>query len=152
MMLRAMTQTDIDAVLSIEQVIQAYPWTRGNFSDALEQGYFCYVEQQGEDIRGYAVLMPLPDEAELLTIGVATAHQRKGLGRTILQAMLEMAKAAQLQQVFLEVRPANAAAIALYQHSGFGQVGLRKDYYKSASGNDDALVMACALTQGRGRR
>ncbi len=146
-MLRPMTPTDIDAVLCMEHAIQAYPWSRGNFSDALEQGYVCCVEQQGADIRGYAVLMPLPDEAELLTIGVAAAHQQQGIGKMILHEMLNMAKAAQLQRVFLEVRPANLAAIALYQCSGFRQVGMRKDYYKNTNGNEDAMVMACVLTE-----
>jgi len=145
--LRPMTRTDIDVVLGIEQTVQAYPWTRGNFSAALDNGYVCYVAQHDQAISGYAVLMPVLDEAELLTIGVATAHQRQGLGKLILHGMLDIAKAANIQRVFLEVRPANVAAIALYHRSGFGQVGIRKDYYKSANGNADAVVMACELTE-----
>ena len=43
--MRAMTLADVDAVLSIELEVQAYPWTRGNFVDALSHGYVCCVDE-----------------------------------------------------------------------------------------------------------
>jgi len=142
-MLRDMTQADIDAVLSIEQAVQAYPWTRGNFVDALNSGYMCSLDEAGGEIRGYAVLMPVLDEAELLNIGVAAAWQRKGLGRTLLNEMLQAARARNMKRVFLEVRPSNVAANALYRCAGFGVIGVRHDYYQNANGSEDALVMVC---------
>ena len=142
--MRAMTRADVDAVLAIEQTVQRFPWTRGNFADALDSGYLCRVDETEEGgIRGYAILMPVVDEAELLTIGVAQAEQRKGLGRAILAEMLNMARAKNMQRVFLEVRSSNVAAIALYRSAGFSQVGLRRGYYQNADGSEDALVMAC---------
>lgn len=144
-MLRDMTQADVDAVLSIEQAVQTYPWTRGNFSDALESGYVCRVDEENGEIRGYVMLRPLVDEAELLNIGVAGTHQRRGEGRRILREMLDMARAKQLRRVFLEVRPSNAAAIALYRSTGFSEVGVRRGYYQNANGSEDAIVMACDL-------
>ena len=144
MTLRAMTRADVDAVLAIEQAVQRFPWTRGNFTDALDSGYLCRVDETEEGgIRGYAILMPVVDEAELLTIGVAQAEQRKGLGRAILAEMLNMARARNMKRVFLEVRSSNVAAIALYRSAGFSQVGLRRGYYQNADGSEDALVMAC---------
>jgi len=146
--MRAMTQADVDAVLAIEQAVQRFPWTRGYFADALNSGYLCRVDETKEDgIRGYAILMQAVDEAELLTIGVAAAQQRKGLGRAMLSEMLDMARAKQLHRVFLEVRPSNVAAIALYRSVGFKEVGIRHGYYQNANGSEDALVMACELTQ-----
>jgi ribosomal-protein-alanine N-acetyltransferase len=144
--MRAMTLEDVDAVLAIEQAVQAYPWTRGNFIDALGHGYICRVEEDGGEIRGYAVLMPVLDEAELLNIGVAAGQQRKGLGRAMLLEMLDMACKKNMLRVFLEVRPSNAAALALYRSSGFSEIGVRRGYYQSASGSEDAITMACKLT------
>ena len=141
--MRAMTQDDVDAVLAIEQAVQAYPWTRGNFRDALMHGYECRVDEVAGEIRGYAMLMPAVDEAELLSIGVAAAHQRKGLGRAMLLEMLGVARSKDMQRVFLEVRDSNVAAIALYRSAGFSVVGVRRDYYQNANGSEDALVMAC---------
>jgi ribosomal-protein-alanine acetyltransferase len=138
-----MTLADLDAVLTVEQDVQAYPWTRGNFSDALNCGYLCFIDELAGEVRGYAVLMPGVGEAELLTIGVALAHQRKGLGRLMLAELLRMATEKQLSRVFLEVRASNRAAIALYLRAGFAQIGLRRGYYRNAAGSEDALVMAC---------
>ena len=144
--MRAMTQDDVDTVLAIEQAVQRFPWTRGNFADALNSGYVCSVDDEGGGIRGYAILMPAADEAELLNIGVAQAEQRKGLGRAMLSEMLNLARAKQLRRVFLEVRSSNAAAISLYRSAGFNEIGIRRDYYQNTNGSEDALVMACELT------
>ena len=144
--MRAMTLEDVDAVLAIEQAVQAYPWTRGNFTDALANGYVCRLDEVDGGIRGYAVLRPVLDEAELLSIGVATAHQRKGLGRAMLLEMLDLACERNMLKVFLEVRASNAAALALYRSSGFDKIGVRRGYYKNASGSEDAITMACKLT------
>ncbi|MBK9160644.1 MAG: ribosomal protein S18-alanine N-acetyltransferase [Nitrosomonadales bacterium] len=153
-MIRPMTGADIDAVLAIEQEVQPYPWTRGNFEDALNSGYLCRVESEevepghldaGIEIRGYAILRMVADEAELLTIGVAAGQQRKGLGRKMLRAMLEAARARDMRCMFLEVRASNAAALALYRSEGFLQIGVRRDYYRNGDHTDDAITMAREL-------
>jgi [ribosomal protein S18]-alanine N-acetyltransferase len=146
--MRDMTPADVDAVLAIEQAVQTYPWTRGNFIDALDNGYMCRVDEQVEGICGYAVLRPVLDEAELLSIGVAAGQQRKGLGRTILREMLGIALETNMHRVFLEVRPSNTAALALYRSAGFGEIGVRRGYYQNANGSEDAITMACELTGG----
>lgn len=144
--MRAMTPDDVDAVLAIERAVQAYPWTRGNFTDALKNGYFCRVDEADNEIKGYAVLMPVMDKAELLNIGVAADRQRKGAGRAMLLEMLDMACGKNMIRVFLEVRSSNTAALALYRSAGFVEIGLRKGYYRNAAGGEDAITMACRLT------
>ena len=143
--MRAMTLADVNEVLGIELAVQAYPWTCGNFIDALDHGYVCRVDERQNEIRGYAVLMPVLDEAELLTIGVAEGQQRQGLGRAMLREMLEFAREKNMRRVFLEVRSSNNAALALYRSSGFGEIGVRRGYYQNANGSGDALTMACEL-------
>ncbi len=144
--MRAMTLADVDAVLAIEQAVQTYPWTRGNFIDALDHGYICSVDDAGGGIRAYAILMPVLQEAELLVIGVAAQQQRKGVGRAVLLEMLDVACKKNMLRVFLEVRASNAAALALYRSAGFGAVGVRRGYYQNANGSEDAITMACELT------
>ena len=144
--MRAMTPEDVEAVLGIELAVQAYPWTRGNFMDALNYGYICCVDEDNGAIRGYAILMPAVDGAELLNISVAAAWQRKGLGKMIISEMLQRARAKNMKRMFLEVRPSNVAAISLYKRSGFDLVGVRRGYYQNANGIEDALVMSCDLT------
>ena len=144
--MRAMTLADVDRVLHIEQTVQAYPWTCGNFTDALNHGYECRVDAQDDEIRAYAVWMPVLDEAELLNIAVAAGQQRKGLGGSILREILNTAGKKNTRRVFLEVRPSNVAAIALYRSVGFAEIGIRRGYYQRDQGKEDALMMACDLT------
>jgi len=147
--MRLMTPADMDRVLAIEQEVQRYPWTRGNFADALNSGYVCRVhETENGEIQGYAILMAAVEEAELLNIGVATTRQRLGLGRAMLAEMLHIARERDLQRVFLEVRSSNVAALSLYRRAGFSEIGVRRAYYHNADGSEDAVMMACESTGG----
>jgi ribosomal-protein-alanine N-acetyltransferase len=147
-MLRKMTVEDVLRVFAIEQAVQAYPWTLGNFNDALNSGYLCYVDETDEDgIRGYAIVSAAAGEAELFNIGIKAAHQRKGLGRSLLQEIFHQIKDAQVSRVFLEVRASNHAAIALYRKVGFNEIGLRRNYYRNMDGSEDAITMSYELTE-----
>lgn len=143
--LREMNQADVDAVLRIEQEVHAYPWTRGNFTDALESNSVCKVYEDGEEMLGYVVLMPAVDEIELLDISIAAAHQRKGLGRRLLGEVMELARGMVMRRMLLEVRPSNAAALGLYCDAGFSRIGVRRGYYFANNGREDAIVMECIL-------
>lgn len=140
-----MQSEDVDAVLSIEQAVHAHPWSRGNFSDALVSGYFCLVDDADGRTRGYVVVLPGVGEGELLTIGVAAAYQRKGIGRVLLGEVERSARRQGWQRLLLEVRPSNAAALALYRQYGFVEIGRRKGYYPSAEGREDAILMEYGL-------
>ena len=139
--LRDMMLKDLDAVMRIEQQVQSYPWTRGNFSDSLEHGHICKVYVDIDEIIGYAILMPAVDEVHLLDICIAAGYQRKGLGKKLLKDMLLMAGELKFSRVLLEVRSSNVAAIALYRAMGFVEIGLRRGYYPAGQGREDALVM-----------
>lgn len=152
MILRDMTEADLDVVLRIEREAHAHPWTQGNFTDALRNKYFCKVyEANGlEDgahrqMLGYAVLMQGVDEAELLDIAIDIRHQRQGWGHKLLEEMLVLARRANMHRVVLEVRASNVAAIGLYRSMGFADIGLRRDYYPAQNGREDAILMGREL-------
>ena len=141
MILRDMTEADLDAVLGIEREVHAHPWTRGNFSDALHSKYQCKVCEADGAMLGYAVLMWAVDEAELLDIAIAAQHQRHGWGHKLLDEMMVLARRNAMRRVVLEVRASNAAAIGLYKSMGFTDIGLRRDYYPAENGREDAILM-----------
>jgi ribosomal-protein-alanine N-acetyltransferase len=146
MILRDMTEADLDAVLRIEREVHAHPWTRGNFSDALHSKYQCKVyESDAEGMLGYAVLMLAVDEAELLDIAIAAQQQRHGWGRKLLEEVMVLARRHAMRRVVLEVRASNAAAIGLYRNAGFSDIGLRRDYYLAQNGREDAILMGREL-------
>ena len=144
--LRDMTKADIDAVVAIEQQVHSHPWTRGMFIDALMHGNVCKVYSVGNEIIGYAVLLAALDEVELLDISIAQKHQRKGLGERLLGEMLSFTQENEWVKMILEVRRSNFAAHILYRKSGFIEIGLRRAYYATETGREDAIVMERKFT------
>lgn len=143
--IRNMTEADLDEVMAIETDIYAYPWTRGIFHDCMRVGYLCHVLEQDDGIKAYSVLSIGVAEAHVLTLCVRPDSQRQGLGRMMMEHMLELASQAGAETMLLEVRPSNASAIRLYHQLQFNEVGTRPDYYPSAEGREDALIMARSL-------
>ncbi len=142
---RPMQLNDLDAIMAIEPYIYPYPWTRGNFSDSLNSGYSAWVLLRNEVIIGYALVMMVLDEAHLLNLSVAKAYQKQGLGRILLEHMIQIAKNNQAANMFLEVRPSNISAIALYENMGFNEMAIRRGYYPAKNGREDAVLMGLAL-------
>lgn len=137
---RPMSEADLDRVAALEAELQAFPWSRGNFSDSLKVGHSVWVCLLAGELIGFSVAMLVIDEAHLLTIGVAPAQQGHGYGAELLRRVMDNARSHGAQRLFLEVRPSNARAVDLYRHFGFRQIGLRKGYYPAAGGREDALI------------
>ncbi len=142
---RPMQMDDLDSIMVIEPQIYTYPWTRGNFSDSLTSGYSAWVMMLNEQIIGYSLMMLVLDEAHLLNLSVEKSYQKQGLGRTLLEYMVSIAKNNQMANMFLEVRPSNISAIALYENMGFNEMAVRRGYYPAATGREDAVLMGLAL-------
>ena len=142
---RPMQMADLDAIMAIEPTIYPYPWSRGNFSDSLDAGYSGWVYEEDGRIIGYAVLMLVLDEAHLLNISIAKSHQGRGLGRALLDYMMQIARGHGAANIFLEVRPSNTSAIRLYESAGFNEMAVRRGYYPAANGREDAILMGSAL-------
>lgn len=146
MILRDMSEADLEAVLHIEREVHAHPWTAGNFSDALRSGYECKLYATAEDeLLGYAILMLAVDEAELLDIAIAAQHQHRGWGQKLLEEMMVLARRRNMQRMVLEVRASNQPAINLYRKAGFADIGLRREYYPAENGREDAILMGRGL-------
>ena len=143
--LRPMREADLAAVMEVELRAYPFPWTLGIFRDCLRAQYPAWLLVEGERIVGYAVLSLAADEAHLLNLCVDPACQGRGHGRRLLQAILGVARGHRIARVFLEVRPSNPSAIALYDAAGFNEIGRRPRYYPALRGREDAIVMALEL-------
>ena len=140
-----MAERDLDMVMRIELDMYPFPWTRRIFEDCLRVGYRCHVGEVDGECAGYGVMSTGAGEAHILNLCVARTYQRRGLGREMLRHLINEADMLEVSDVFLEVRPSNTGAITLYQDMGFNQVGLRKDYYPTADGREDAIIFALSL-------
>jgi ribosomal-protein-alanine N-acetyltransferase len=138
---------DLPDVLVIENDVYPHPWTRGNFLDSLYSGYETWtLRDAAGTLAGYFLLMLAVDEAHLLNISVRRDLHGKGLGRMQLDKVAALSKEKGMQSVLLEVRPSNQRALAVYQHYGFVQIGVRKGYYPTVGDmREDAIVMRFPL-------
>jgi ribosomal-protein-alanine N-acetyltransferase len=146
--LRALRESDLNAVMAIEVRGYPFPWTRGIFIDCLRAGYPGLAMERDGLLIGYGVLSIAADEAHVLNICIDPLAQSRGLGRQLLRALVQLAADRGAQRVFLEVRPSNTPALALYHSEGFNEIGRRPRYYPAAQGREDAVVMAIELVDG----
>jgi [ribosomal protein S18]-alanine N-acetyltransferase len=144
--LLAMREQDLDEIMAIENAIYTHPWTRGNFADSLRAAYECRALRLGAELVGYFVLMVAAGEAHLLNLSIGAPHQRTGHGSSLLGEAAALARQQGARSLFLEVRPSNRAAQALYTRFGFRRVAVRRGYYPAPSGREDALVLTLPLS------
>lgn len=145
--IRAMTPTDLDEVMTIEEAIYTFPWTRGIFRDCLAVGYPCRVLQVDGRVQAYAILSVAAGEAHILTLCVSPHVRRRGYGELMLADLLQLARERHAGSIYLEVRPSNQPAIRLYEKTGFKEIGIRPGYYPDQFGREDAMVMALTLSE-----
>ena len=155
---RPASAADLPALVEIERMSFSDPWSEDAFSSALaldrmlvrvaEQGGEWEAEgpsravadrDGGERIAGYVVALVSGAEADIADLAVAPWARRRGIGRSLLDRMLEELASRSVRSVFLEVRESNRAARALYAARGFEAVGRRRGYYRRPA--EDALLL-----------
>ncbi|MBV1776652.1 ribosomal protein S18-alanine N-acetyltransferase [Burkholderiaceae bacterium DAT-1] len=154
MIIRAMTPADVPAVATIEAALQYHPWNAAQFLESLQSQHPSWVVDVNGEICGFAVAMQVLDEATLLEVGIAPAHQGKGWGKLLVQEVIDAASESGMAVMHLEVRIANKVARQLYKRLGFQEVGKRRGYYRAPiteatpDGREDAILMALTLDEG----
>ncbi|TCZ81847.1 ribosomal protein S18-alanine N-acetyltransferase [Lysobacter sp. N42] len=143
--LRPMREADVEAVHDVERRAYEFPWTAGIFRDCLRADYMAWLLERDGAVIGYFLMSLAAGEAHVLNIAVAPEHQGHGHGRRMLRSLVHLARARGAQRIFLEVRPSNTGAIALYHQEGFNEIGRRPRYYPARDGREDAIVMAMEL-------
>jgi ribosomal-protein-alanine N-acetyltransferase len=144
MEIRPMTDSDLGTVLNIERASFSSPWSRTSFLSLLRRDDAeLWVAAVDGEVRGYAVVWYLADEAELGNLAVDPDWRRRGVGAELLEWSVARIRERGVRRIFLEVRPSNRAAQALYERYGFIPTGVRRRYYRSPV--EDARVMCLEL-------
>lgn len=144
--IRPMRHEDLPHVSDIERRSYDFPWSHGVFRDCLLAGYQCIVLERDGAVSGYGILSVAAGEAHILNLCVEPALRSHGYGEQLLDEMLLRARTASIREIFLEVRPSNHNALALYRKKGFYQVAHRPAYYQAHDGREDAAVLTKKLT------
>jgi [ribosomal protein S18]-alanine N-acetyltransferase len=141
---------DLEAVWAIERASFSHPWTRAMFREELAKvpaTLFVLREVPGEGVLGYSCFWTLSGELQLVNIAVHPDLRGKGLGRKLLNHLLQEAESREAEKIFLEVRPSNQAAIKLYESLGFTVLYHRPRYYTPEG--EDAWVMVWETPYGK---
>ena len=138
--IRRMESTDAEAVAAIEASVFSVPWTLNGFKSALERrDTIFYVAVEGGRILGYAGFYISIDEADITNIAVEVEARRRGIGRSLMERVIDTCENKGVQMIGLEVRAGNEAAKRMYANLGFKEVGVRKGFYEHPT--EDACVM-----------
>jgi [ribosomal protein S18]-alanine N-acetyltransferase len=140
-----MALNDLDQVLEIERASFPTPWTRAAFCYEIEQNRVarCTAMRARDWVVGYLCFWEIGHEIHITNLAVHPEWRRRGVARRLLAAALTEGIARGVTLAFLEVRPSNTRALALYESVGFQVIGRRNGYYFDTG--EDALVMEARL-------
>lgn len=141
MIIRALQDSDIDAILTIDANSNPYPWRANSLRECLVND-IVWVAVADEQVVGFVIFYNAVDSLELLLIVTDYQHRRLGAATALLKKGLQYGLEQGFEQCVLEVRQSNVAAQHLYLSMGYEPVGVRKNYYPLHSGHEDALLFS----------
>ena len=135
-----MRTEDLEQVSRLEASCFSMPWSKKSFEEVMGKSDAVYVTAREEEkVVGYCGAYVILDEADINQVAVEPSCRNKGIGRKMMEVLLQKLKRAGANAVTLEVRRSNEAAIALYESLGFVTEGIRKNFYEKAA--EDGLIM-----------
>ncbi len=145
--IRVMVHDDLTQTSDIERRSYDFPWSHSVFRDCLLAGYNCIVIARADLVVGYAILSIAAGEAHILNLCVDPKYRHLRYGERLLDEILLRARREDVNEIFLEVRPSNTAALALYKKKGFHLITQRPAYYQAKDGREDAAVLCKVLNK-----
>ena len=135
-----MNTDHVSQVAELEKLCFSDPWSENSVSSELNNPLSLWlVAVDGERVAGYVGSQSVMGESDMMNIAVHPDYRRRGLAEMLVAELVTALKNAGNTCLTLEVRASNAPAIALYEKTGFSQVGLRKNYYRNP--REDALIL-----------
>ena len=140
-----LAESHLADVVRIERESFAAPWTESMFRQEVEETWLSrsFVAVLDGRVVGYIIAWFLRGEVHILNLAVAPGHQRRGIGRRMLDHVIDLAEDGMHHLATLEVRASNEPAKLLYVTTGFAPVGIRRRYYRD--NDEDAIVMVKRL-------
>lgn len=148
MEIRRLVASDIEEVMQLERALFGKEaWSQKSMLAEFSAPHAYYIGIFDQRLIGYAGSRILPSDftADITTVGVDASSQGKGLGRKLVQELINNLRASGTEEVFLEVKKSNEIAANLYRSFGFEQIDIRKNYYQPSG--EDALVMKLSIRQ-----
>lgn len=136
-----MTLEHIAQVCEIEEAIFPKPWSAESFRREVEDNNLASYKVAILDgkVVGYIGMWHVVTEGDITKVAVSPAYRAQGIGRMLLDTMIELAENKEMIGITLEVSTVNQVAYRLYESAGFEKAGIRKNYYETT--NEDAYIM-----------
>jgi ribosomal-protein-alanine N-acetyltransferase len=146
--IRRLVYSDLPQVIAIERRSFPTPWSLAMFVLELSKpSGICLAAMDGHRLVGYLVCSRYDQVWHVMNVAVDPVLRRRGIATTLVERLFEQADRPGGQYT-LEVRPSNAAAIAMYEGFGFEHSGMRRGYYQDDK--EDALIMWRTVAQDGG--
>lgn len=135
-----MTAQQVPQVAALERRCFSDPWSENSVASELENPLSLWlVAMDGERLAGYVGSQTVLGESDMMNVAVDEDYRRQGIGKMLIEALVEQLKARESHCLTLEVRDSNAPARSLYASLGFSEVGRRKNYYRNP--REDARIL-----------
>lgn len=135
-----MTAAQVSQVAALEKCCFADPWSENSVASELQNPLSLWlVAMDGEKLAGYVGSQTVLGESDMMNVAVDGDYRRQGVGKMLIEALMEHLKARESHCLTLEVRDSNTPARNLYASLGFSQIGRRKNYYRNP--REDALIL-----------
>ena len=140
MILETMNAAHVAQIAALEKICFSDPWSERSIASELDNKLaFWLVATEGETVAGYIGSQTVMEETDMMNVAVHPDFRRQGIAEALVSGLVEHLKAMGSHCLTLEVRAANAPAIALYEKLGFAEIGRRKNYYRNP--REDALIL-----------
>ncbi len=143
-----LNENDLKEAYELELLCHPIPWSKETFFSNQGERYLNLKITVNNKIVGFCICQQVIDEATLFNIAIHPKYRKQGLAKALLNRLMDelMAMSNTISTLWLEVRESNRPAIDLYHSIGFNQITIRKNYYPTASGDqEDAIIMAYTL-------
>lgn len=136
-----MSENNVQDVHNVEINSFSVPWSLNSFENELKNDAAKYfVALVDGVVAGYVGMWEISGQCDITNVAVLPSFRRKGVGKRLIEHLIQYCKNANLSPIFLEVRQSNEPAKSLYSGFGFEEVGTRKKYYSDTG--EDAIIMS----------
>ena len=140
LVIEKMTVAHIEDIAKLEKDCFSSPWSEDGLKSELENKFArFFVAFSGDRVAGYIGSHNVLGEVYITNVAVFPDFRRKGVGKALVEFLVDQMKLEKAEFVTLEVRKSNSNAISLYEKCGFEKVGVRKDFYEKP--REDGVLM-----------
>lgn len=143
--IREAVPEDTDAIYEIEKLVYSLPWSHESISKWIHgesRFYLVALDSKTDKIVGYLAFFSVADQGEIASVAVDTDYRRCGIASMLFNRLKTYCDSLCLQNLYLEVRQSNIAAISLYRSVGFEKNGIRNAYYTDTKENAVLMVLS----------